>query len=553
MLSIKKSLILAIGVCCFISPGISRAESSDIIPSEKTAQYATTTGWKEVDGKWYYYKDGVMQTGWQSLQGAWYYFNASGAMQTGWQQINETWYYFHSSGTMQTGWQQIEGNWYYLNPISDGSLGAMRTGWQSIEGAWYYFNSSGAMHKGWLTLNGQTYYLDYDGTMVKGWKYVDKKRKWYEFNTSGQQVKKYGWQVLNNKHVFYDFGDAGLYTNKWYFIDNKTYEFDVNGYWVENSFDNTTLGELEQALLKYFKENGITYKVGTQEYEMYLIDQLLEHKDEKLARHPKYTKILTYAAEYLHERNKGQSLPKSPSVAKSTEGNENAIFSMGHVANKTIKDIKEETDKEDSVDIVEEKMIQKSPETKESPTVQRAYYYYNPNAAVNYALKWAISRNGAYDDRSGSGGDCTNFVSQALYAGGMMMNLPGEISTSSRYVTDGGWFSRRFESSVPTYRVSSSWINVEMFYSYWAPRSTMVTKTWSPMQVYYGSSPGDVIQYQYAGGGRKWHSLMVTGKNTSKRTIYISQHSGDRKNEDYGNIDKDYNGDSQWIILKLTN
>ncbi|QBJ70232.1 hypothetical protein C3496_25220 [Bacillus anthracis] len=180
----------------------------------------------------------------------------------------------------------------------------------------------------------------------------------------------------------------------------------------------------------------------------------------------------------------------------------------------------------------------------------RASYSYNPSAAVSYALKWANSVNPKYGTFGGKGGDCTNFVSQALFAGGIPMK---EVFQSGQIPPilggSANWYS--VEATVGR-KLSATWVNVGLFYDFWSSRVVKVTKTWSPMQVYYGSSPGDVIQYQYAGGGTKWHSLMVTGKDTNKRTIYISQHSNNRKNADYANIDKDAKGDSQWIILKFT-
>ena len=49
---------------------------------------------------------------------------------------------------------------------------------------------------------------------------------------------------------------------------------------------------------------------------------------------------------------------------------------------------------------------------------------YTRLAAVNYAVRWALSRNPAFENFSGQGhgGDCTNFISQCLYAGGWTMN-----------------------------------------------------------------------------------------------------------------------------------
>lgn len=47
---------------------------------------------------------------------------------------------------------------------------------------------------------------------------------------------------------------------------------------------------------------------------------------------------------------------------------------------------------------------------------------YDRAKAVAYAQKWALKRNPAYLDFHGLGGDCTNFVSQCLYAGCGTMN-----------------------------------------------------------------------------------------------------------------------------------
>ncbi len=45
---------------------------------------------------------------------------------------------------------------------------------------------------------------------------------------------------------------------------------------------------------------------------------------------------------------------------------------------------------------------------------------YDRGAAIDYAWTWCgSSRNPAYCDYSGVGGDCTNFVSQCLMAGGV--------------------------------------------------------------------------------------------------------------------------------------
>lgn len=55
---------------------------------------------------------------------------------------------------------------------------------------------------------------------------------------------------------------------------------------------------------------------------------------------------------------------------------------------------------------------------------------YDRRRAVEYALRWALSRNPEYYNFDNIGGDCTNFVSQCLYAGCRVMNYSG----------DDGWY-----------------------------------------------------------------------------------------------------------------
>ena len=49
-------------------------------------------------------------------------------------------------------------------------------------------------------------------------------------------------------------------------------------------------------------------------------------------------------------------------------------------------------------------------------------YALDAEKAVRYAGKWAYGRNPAYFDFDGLGGDCTNFISQCIYA-----NEHGEV------------------------------------------------------------------------------------------------------------------------------
>lgn len=62
----------------------------------------TAGGWGQNDaGRWLYYLDGKPVTGWKQIEGKWYYFDAAGLMEYGgWKQIGGKWYYFYPDGSM---------------------------------------------------------------------------------------------------------------------------------------------------------------------------------------------------------------------------------------------------------------------------------------------------------------------------------------------------------------------------------------------------------------------------------------------------------------------
>ena len=75
---------------------------------------------------------------------------------------------------------------------------------------------------------------------------------------------------------------------------------------------------------------------------------------------------------------------------------------------------------------------------------------YNRKLAVEYAHKWVHSRNPKYYDYSDIGGDCTNFISQCIYAGSHVMN----------YAKDMGWYYINANNKAP------AWSGVEFLYKF---------------------------------------------------------------------------------------
>ena len=109
---------------------------------EKTDSYNVVKDqWVQEEAGWKYYANNKAVTGWKQIEGKWYFFNAEGVSQKWWVQDNGTWYYLNGSGELQTGWLQDNGTWYYL----EGS-GAMKASqWFEVDGKWYYVDATGAL------------------------------------------------------------------------------------------------------------------------------------------------------------------------------------------------------------------------------------------------------------------------------------------------------------------------------------------------------------------------------------------------------------------------
>ncbi|MGN0144884.1 MAG: glucosaminidase domain-containing protein, partial [Clostridium sp.] len=210
---------------------------------DSTPDITSTIGWKQDDGKWYYYKsdeskvfgwikidgkwyyldddDGSMATGWLHKNNIWHYLEESGAMVTGWKSINNKWYFFNKNGEMLTGIQRDGNNMYYLN---DSGEMINQQGWQKVQDKWIYVENSGKLKLGWFKDDNESwYYLQGDGSMVTGIKNID--GKVYSFYDNG--IMQTGWKQVHES--WYYFLDSGEMATGWTYVGDDCYYLYDNG------------------------------------------------------------------------------------------------------------------------------------------------------------------------------------------------------------------------------------------------------------------------------------------------------------------------------------
>lgn len=160
-------------------------------------------------------------------------------------------------------------------------------------------------------------------------------------------------------------------------------------------------------------------------------------------------------------------------------------------------------------------------EAKSQNTMLKTSGGYNYTAMANYLEKYWKNYNTSYRDFSGKGGDCTNFVSQALRAGGWK-------DKSGYYKNSNYWW---YNSLNQTY----SWINVEYLGSFArsSGRCTMLDNVWNLRK-------GDFLQVKAKNSSTKTHSMMVSYFKNG--TPYFTYHSSNRYRRSMNQVLLDWPG-----------
>jgi len=139
---------------------------------------------------------------------------------------------------------------------------------------------------------------------------------------------------------------------------------------------------------------------------------------------------------------------------------------------------------------------------------------YNRQLAVNYANVWWNKANPDYEHYDV---DCTNFVSQCLFAGGIPMNYTGKRET--------GWWYEGYENGRERWSFSWAVANSLQLYMQSSHTGLRVETVDSARKL----ALGDIISYDWDGNTQYQHTAIVTGFDPSGEPL-VNAHTNDSRN-----------------------
>lgn len=127
------------------------------------------------------------------------------------------------------------------------------------------------------------------------------------------------------------------------------------------------------------------------------------------------------------------------------------------------------------------------------------FYEYDRVAAVQYARQWALSRNPKFQDYEDWGGNCTNYISQCVNAGGVPMDHYGDNIMKQWY-----WYSDK--------KRTPSWTAAQPFFEYFTKNNNDNTDNFGVYAAEAGYDEmelGDIVQL--IKDGKAYHTMIITG------------------------------------------
>ncbi len=160
---------------------------------------------------------------------------------------------------------------------------------------------------------------------------------------------------------------------------------------------------------------------------------------------------------------------------------------------------------------------------------------YDVEAAVLYAMDYALSRNPDYPFFENN---CTNFVSQCLVAGGIMMQSDGKVSENKKYNISSGkkkWYSKNTiseKSGRRHYVTTQNFINTDAFLVYFTEQlgygySTYENTYEGQLECLKDVASGDIL-ILYDVQGKVAHIGLITG--IGQWNAYYCSNTNNRRN-----------------------
>lgn len=143
----------------------------------------------------------------------------------------------------------------------------------------------------------------------------------------------------------------------------------------------------------------------------------------------------------------------------------------------------------------EEELLAYRGETEDVPSWDHDY---DRQAALEYAGQWIGERNPDWPAYDIYGGNCNNFASQVLLAGGIPMDTVGSAQWK--------WFSETPNSGGGAWGRSASWAGVNEFYQY-AQENEGYGLICDLSSSYFDGQPGDLLQFGALGDWK--HTVVI--------------------------------------------
>ena len=196
--------------------------------------------------------DTTGQTKWVQLNGAWYYLKDGVALTNTLEEINGSYYYFNNEGIMSSSQTfEYDNHKYYAD--GNGVVAMKKNTWAKTDNGQtiYYKEDGGLVYDTTFTIDNKLYKFSYDGYLERGTVSVYDRDGWkyYLTDESGVINQTAGWKEYRF-HWYYAKEGGVLYTDELTIIGGKSYYFNYSGQMVVNTAQYVGNG------LCYFDTNG---------------------------------------------------------------------------------------------------------------------------------------------------------------------------------------------------------------------------------------------------------------------------------------------------------